>query len=131
MFVISGSSRFDQLTAAQAGQNDRRLQVLEKRLNEVGARASTNGREIVGDLSDVIASALSSWASRFRQGAGTVRDQSASVGEDAARLGTMAIDRIVDESRERPLVGGCGRIGRGSSCRYGHTGVVKVRESMT
>jgi hypothetical protein len=26
------------------------------------------------------------------------------VGEDAARLGTMAMDRIADESRERPLV---------------------------
>jgi ElaB/YqjD/DUF883 family membrane-anchored ribosome-binding protein len=104
MFVMSGSSRFDQLTAAQAGQIERRLQALEKRLNEVGARASTNGRDIVGDLSDVIASALSSWANRFRHGAGTVRDQSASVGEDAARLGTMAMDRIADESRERPLV---------------------------
>jgi hypothetical protein len=129
---MSGSSRFDQLTAAQVGQFERRLQALEKRLNAVGARASTtNGRDIVGDLSEVIASALSGWANRFRHGASTVRDQSASVGEDAARLGTMAIDRIVDESRERPLVGGCGRIGRGSSCRYGHTGVVKVRESMT
>jgi hypothetical protein len=41
---------------------------LEKRLNEIGARASTNSRDIVGDLSDVIASALSSWADRFRQG---------------------------------------------------------------
>jgi hypothetical protein len=104
MFVISGSSRFDQLTAAQAGQNDRRLQVLEKRLNEVGARASTNGREIVGDLSDVIASALSNRGNRFRHGAGTVCDQSTSVGEEAARPGTMAMDWIADESRERRLV---------------------------
>jgi hypothetical protein len=77
MFAMSGSSRFDQLTAAQAGQIERRLQALEKRLNAVGARASTNGRDMVGDLSDVIASALSSWANRFRHGAGTVRDQSA------------------------------------------------------
>ena len=101
---MSGSSRFGQLTSAQTGEIERRLQALEKRLNEIGARASTNGRDIIGDLSDVIASALSTWADRFRQGAGTVGDQSAALGKDAARLGTMALDRIGDESRRRPLV---------------------------
>jgi ElaB/YqjD/DUF883 family membrane-anchored ribosome-binding protein len=92
MSVMSGSSRFSQLTSAQTGEIERRLQALEKR------------RDIVGDLSDVIASALSSWADRFRQGASTVGDQSAAFSKDAARLGTMAIDRIGDESRQRPLV---------------------------
>ena len=101
---MSGLSRFSQLTSAQTREIERRLQALEKRLNEIGARASTNSRDIVGDLSDVIASALSTWADRFRQGAGTVGDQSAALGKDAARLGTMAIDRIGDESRQRPLV---------------------------
>ena len=101
---MSGSSRFGQLTSAQTGEIERRLQALEKRLNELGARASTNSRDIIGDLSDVIASALSTWADRFRQGAGTVGDQSAALGKDAARLGTMALDRIGDESRRRPLV---------------------------
>ena len=101
---MSGSSRFGQLTSAQTGEIERRLQALEKRLNEIGARASINSRDIIGDLSDVIASALSTWADRFRQGAGTVGDQSAALGKDAARLGTMALDRIGDESRRRPLV---------------------------
>ena len=101
---MSGSSMFGQLTSAQTGEIERRLQALEKRLNEIGARASTNSRDIIGDLSDVIASALSTWADRFRQGAGTVGDQSAALGKDAARLGTMALDRIGDESRRRPLV---------------------------
>jgi len=101
---MSGSSRFGQLTSAQTGEIERRLQALEKRLNEIGARASTNSRDIIGDLSDVIASALSTWADRFRRGAGTVGDQSAALGKDAARLGTMALDRIGDESRRRPLV---------------------------
>ena len=59
------------MTSAQTGEIERRLQALEKRLNEIGARASTNSRDIIGDLSDVIASALSTWADRFRQGAGT------------------------------------------------------------
>jgi ElaB/YqjD/DUF883 family membrane-anchored ribosome-binding protein len=101
---MSGSSRFGQLTSAQTGEIERRLQALEKRLNEIGARASTNSRDIIGDLSDVIVAALSTWADRFRQGAGTVGDQSAALGKDAARLGTMALDRIGDESRRRPLV---------------------------
>jgi ElaB/YqjD/DUF883 family membrane-anchored ribosome-binding protein len=91
MFVMSGLSRFSQLTSAQTGEIERRLQAVERKLNEIGARASTNSRDIVGDLSDVIASALSTWADRFRQGAGTVGDQS-------------ALDRIGDESRQRPLV---------------------------
>ena len=90
---MSGSSRFGQLALAQTGEIERRLQTLEKRSNEIGARASTNSRDFVGDLSEVIASALSTWADRFRQGAGTVGDQSAALGKDAARLGTMAMDR--------------------------------------
>jgi ElaB/YqjD/DUF883 family membrane-anchored ribosome-binding protein len=102
--VMSGSSRFGQLASAQAGEIEQRLQTLEKKLTGIGARASTNSRDIVGDLSEVIASALSTWADRFREGAGTVGDQSAALGKDAARLGTMAIDRIGDESRRRPLV---------------------------
>jgi ElaB/YqjD/DUF883 family membrane-anchored ribosome-binding protein len=104
MSVMSGSSRFSQLTSDQTGEIQRRLQALEKRLNEIGSRASTSSRDIVGDLSDVIASALSSWADRFRQGASTAGDQSAALGKDAARIGTMAIDRIEEESRQRPLV---------------------------
>jgi hypothetical protein len=48
---MSGLSRFGQLTSAQTGEIERRLQALEKRLNLAGARAS-NGRDIVGDLGD-------------------------------------------------------------------------------
>jgi hypothetical protein len=101
---MSGSSRFGQLPSAQTGEIERRLHALEKRLNEIGPRASTSSRDIVGDLSDAIASALSSWADRFRQGASTVGDQSAVLGKDAATLGTVAIDRMEEESRQRPLV---------------------------
>jgi hypothetical protein len=102
MSAMSASSRLSQLTSAQTGEIQRRLHALEKRLNE--ARAANSSRDIVGDLGEVIASALSSWADRFRQGATTVGDQSAALSKDAARLGTMAIDRIGEESRQRPLV---------------------------
>jgi ElaB/YqjD/DUF883 family membrane-anchored ribosome-binding protein len=79
------------------------LQALEKRLNIAGTRASTNAGNTAQDLGDAIASALSSWADRFRQGASTVGDQSAALGRDAARLGTQAMNRIADETGRRPL----------------------------
>ena len=100
---MSGSSRFSRLISAEAGEIERRLQALEKRLNIAGTRASTNAGNTAQDLGDAIASALSSWADRFRQGASTVGDQSAALGRDAARLGTVAVNRIADETGRRPL----------------------------
>jgi hypothetical protein len=67
---MSGSSRFGQL--AEAGEIERRLQALEKRLNIAGARVPTKARDTAEDLGDAIASALTGWADRFRQGASTV-----------------------------------------------------------
>ena len=55
------------------------------------------------NLGDAIASALSGWADRFHQGASTVGDQSAALGKDAAKLGTVALNRIADETGRRPL----------------------------
>ena len=101
---MSGSPRFTQLTSVQTGEIERRLNALEKRLNEIGTRFSANSRDVVGDLGNVIASALSDWADRFRKGASTVGDQSAALGKDAVRLGTKALDRMADESRQRPLI---------------------------
>jgi ElaB/YqjD/DUF883 family membrane-anchored ribosome-binding protein len=100
---MSGSSRFSRLISAEAGEIERRLQALEKRLNIAGTRVSTNAGNTAQDLGDAIASALSSWADRFRQGASTVGDQSAALGRDAARLGTQAMNRMADETGRRPL----------------------------
>jgi hypothetical protein len=102
--VTAGSSRFSQLISAEAGEIERRLQALEKRLNIAGARASINARETAENLGDAIASALSGWADRFRQGASTVGDQSAALGRDATKLGTVAVNRIADEPGRRPLL---------------------------
>jgi hypothetical protein len=62
-------------------------------LSIAGARASRNARNTAENLGDAIASALSGWADRFRQGASTVGDQSAALGRDAAKLGTVAVNR--------------------------------------
>ena len=93
-----GSSRFGQY---EAGGIERRLQALENRLNT----SSTNARDRVESesLGDAIASALTGWADRFRQGANTVGDQSAALGRGAAKLGTVAVNRIADETGRRPL----------------------------
>jgi hypothetical protein len=96
-FVMSGP------LSAEAGEIGRRLQALEKRLNIAGARASTTARDTVENLGDSIASALSGWADRFREGASAAGDQSAALGRDAARLGTVARNRIADETGRRPL----------------------------
>src|SRR6516162_411557 len=101
--VMSGSSRFNQLISAEAGEIERRLRALEKRLNIAGTRASTSARDTAENLGDVIASALSGWADRFRQGASTVGDQSAALGRDATKLGTVTMNRIADETGRRPL----------------------------
>ena len=98
-----GSSRYIRAISAQGGEIEQRLQALEKRLEKVGTRASTNARDTAENLGDAIASALSGWADRFRQGASTVGDQSAALGKDAAKLGTVALNRIADETGRRPL----------------------------
>ena len=91
-----GSSRFGQ---SEGGGIERRLQALENRLNST----STNARDTAENLGDAIGSALTGWADRFRQGANTVGDQSAALGRDAAKLGTVAVNRIADETGRRPL----------------------------
>ena len=97
------SSRDSRVKSAEAGEIGRRLQVLEKTLEKLGARASTTGQDTAENLSDAIASTLSGWADRFRQGTSMVGDQSAVLGEDAAKLGTVALTRIKDQTGRRPV----------------------------
>jgi ElaB/YqjD/DUF883 family membrane-anchored ribosome-binding protein len=100
---MTGSSRYAQAISAEASEIERRLRALEKSLEKIRARASTNARDTAENLGDVIGSALSVWADRFREGASTVGDQSAALGKDVARLGTEALNRIADETERRPL----------------------------
>src|SRR5262249_44015549 len=97
------SSRDSRAISAEAGEIGRRLQALEKSLEKLGARASTTGRDTAENVGDAIASALSGWADRFRQGTSTVGDQSAALGKDAAKLGAVALTRITDQTGRRPL----------------------------
>jgi len=100
---MSGSSRYTRAISAEVGEIERRLRLLEKDLEKIGARASANAKDTAEGLGDAIASALSGWGDRFRQSAASVGDQSARVGKDAAKLGTHALSRVSEETGQHPL----------------------------
>jgi ElaB/YqjD/DUF883 family membrane-anchored ribosome-binding protein len=101
---MSGSSRYTRAISAEVGEIERRLRMLEKNLEKIGARASANTQEAAETLGDAVASALSDWAGRFRQSASALSGQSATLGKDAARVGGAALGRLSDEAEQRPLV---------------------------
>jgi hypothetical protein len=100
---MAALSRLSQSISAEAGEIGQRLEALERRLNIAAERASTNVRDTSESLGDAVASALSGWADRFREGTRTAGSQSAALGRDAAKFGTVAMNRIADETGRRPL----------------------------
>jgi ElaB/YqjD/DUF883 family membrane-anchored ribosome-binding protein len=98
---MADSSRY---IRSEVGEIERRLRTLENTIEKLGGRASSHTRETAGGLADALASVLSNWAPRFRDGANTLGDQSAVLGKDAARYGTAALDRISEETEQRPLI---------------------------
>jgi ElaB/YqjD/DUF883 family membrane-anchored ribosome-binding protein len=101
---MAGSSRYTGAISSEVGEIERRLRILEKGLEKLGARASSNARDTADGLGEVVASALSSWAERFRHGASSLGDQSAAFGKDTARYGTAALSQISKETEEHPLI---------------------------
>ena len=98
---MAGSSRY---TRSEVGEIESRLRGLEKAIEKLGSRTSSQARDTAGGLADAVASVLSNWAPRFREGANTLSDRSAALGTDAARYGSAALDRISEETGKRPLV---------------------------
>lgn len=101
---MAGSSRYTRAISSEVGEIERRLRVLEKSLEKIGARTSANTRETADGLTEAIASALFGWADRFRQGASSLSDQSTAFGKDAARYGNAALTRVSEETEQRPLL---------------------------
>jgi ElaB/YqjD/DUF883 family membrane-anchored ribosome-binding protein len=99
--AMAGSARY---IRSEVGEIERQLRSLEKTIEKLGSRTSSRARDTAGGLADAAALVLSRWAPRFREGAKTLSDRSAAVGTDAAQYGTMALDRISEETEERPLV---------------------------
>ena len=98
------SSRYPRAISSDVGDIERRLRILQNGIEKMGTRASSHARDTAGTLSDAVASALSSWADRFRQGSNSLGDYSAAVGKDAARYGTAALNQVSKETEQRPLV---------------------------
>jgi ElaB/YqjD/DUF883 family membrane-anchored ribosome-binding protein len=100
---MTGSSRYTRAISAEVSEIERRLRALEKDLEKVSARTSTNARDTAEGLSDAIAAALGGWADRFRQSAASIGDQSASLGKGAARFGGSALQRVSAETEAHPF----------------------------
>jgi ElaB/YqjD/DUF883 family membrane-anchored ribosome-binding protein len=98
------ASSYTRAISSEVGDIERRLQALQRGLEKLGTRASSNARNGADGLGEAVAAALAGWADRFRQGASSVSDQSASFGKDAARFGTAALSRISSETEQRPLI---------------------------
>ena len=101
---MTGSSPYARAISSEVGHIERRLQALQRGIEKLGTRVSSNARDSAEGLSEAVASALSNWADRFRQGANSLGDHSAAFGKDAARYGTAALSQISKETEQRPLV---------------------------
>ena len=65
---MTASSRHTRAISSEVGDIERRLRILQNGIEKLGTRASSNARDTADGLGEAVASALSSWADRFRQG---------------------------------------------------------------
>jgi hypothetical protein len=95
MLGLSRSSR------ANGNEVERRLRLLEQRLE----RAGTRTRAAVPDqIGETVAVVLNGIAERFRGGASSMSDEASKFGGEAAKLGNDALRRLSKEVAERPFV---------------------------
>ena len=101
---MTGSSRYTRAISSEVGDIERRLRTLQKGIEKLGTRASSDARDTADGLGEAVASALSNWADRFRHGTSSLGEQSAAYGKDAARYTAAALDGIASETERRPLI---------------------------
>jgi ElaB/YqjD/DUF883 family membrane-anchored ribosome-binding protein len=97
---MTASSRYTRAISSEVGDIERRLRILQNGIEKLGTRASSNARDTADGLGEAVASALSSWADRFRTGTNLLSEQSGAFGKDAA----LALSQISKETEQRPLV---------------------------
>ena len=88
--------------SAHIGSMDRQLRSLQKRLERVRGRVSTDSAEGADKFGKAIASMLDEVAERFRDG--SLGDEAAKIGTEAAKLSNDALRRVSREIEARPLV---------------------------
>jgi ElaB/YqjD/DUF883 family membrane-anchored ribosome-binding protein len=101
---MTASSHYTRAISSEVGDIERRLRILQNGFEKLRERSSSNARYSTEGLGEAVASALSSWAERFRQGATSLGDQSAALGKDAARYGSAALTQVSKETEQRPLI---------------------------
>ena len=93
---MAASSRYTRAISSEVGEIERRLRVLEKSLEKIGARTSSNARETADGLSEAIASALFGWADAFARAqahSATSRRPSAKMPRDTGARRSPALPR--------------------------------------
>jgi len=105
-----GTSR-TRITADDIAEMGRRMQAIERRLGRMANGGAQRVSALSGGVSqatdrvgDMVASALSDIADRFRGGARSVGDEASRFGQEAARFGNDALRRLSHEVEHRPLV---------------------------
>jgi ElaB/YqjD/DUF883 family membrane-anchored ribosome-binding protein len=101
---MTALSRDTRTISSQVGDIEHRLQAIQRGLEKLGGRAASSARDSADGLSEAVASALSNWADRFRQGTSSLGDQSAAFGKDATRYGTTMLRQVSKKAEERPLI---------------------------
>jgi ElaB/YqjD/DUF883 family membrane-anchored ribosome-binding protein len=96
-------------TAIDVAEIGRRMQAIEKRLERMSngrsvSRWSAGVSQATDRAGDVVATALSEIADRFRGGARSVSGEASRFGNEAARLGNDALRRVAEEVEHRPLM---------------------------
>ena len=106
---MTASSRYTRAISSEVGDIERRLRILQNGIEKLGTRASSNARDTTDGLGEAVASALSSWADRFRQGTNSLSEQSGAFGKDAARYGKLRLRevhyRCVKHQKEKIMAG--------------------------
>jgi hypothetical protein len=113
MLGLSRSSR------ANGSEVERRLRLLEQRLERAGTRNSARAA-VPDQIGETVAVVLNGIAERFRGGASSMSDEAskfggeaAKLGNEAAKLGNDALRRLSKEVAERPFVALALAIGAG------------------
>lgn len=94
MFARSDSRRS---LSANIGEIEKRLRLLEQRLDRASGRASAGAVETGEHVKDAIASALAGVIDQFRSGG--MSGEAVKIGNEAAKLGGEAVRRLSKELR--------------------------------
>jgi len=96
-------ARMPRISRADLGDIERRMQSLERSVQRVAGRTSASVTRATDHAGDAIVAALGDVIDRFRGSARAVGNDANRLGQQAARMGNVALHRLSDEVEHRPL----------------------------